>query len=105
MMKDLGDILRQAQQLQGNIAKMREALGEKRVEGSGGGGMVRAVATGNQEIISISIDKTVVDLDDIEMLQDLVTAAVNDALRQARQLAEREMADLTGGFGLPGLTC
>jgi len=102
-MKGMDEILRQAQLMQSKMAEMQEDLSRKSVEGSSGGGMVRAVATGKLDVLSISIDKAVVDPNDVEMLQDLVTAAVNDALRQARQLAEQEMAGLAGGFKIPGL--
>ena len=103
MMKGTEDILRQAQLMQGKMAEMQEHLARKSVEGSSGGGIVRAVVTGKLELLSISIDKAAVDPNDVEMLQDLVTAAVNDALRQARQLAEQEMVGLAGGFKIPGL--
>lgn len=102
-MKDMGELLRQAQMMQSKMAEMQEELGRKTVEGSSGGGMVRAVATGKQDIVSISIDKAVVDPEDLDMLQDLVTAAVNDALRQSRSLAQEQMSSLTGGFKIPGL--
>jgi len=98
----MDEILRQAQLMQSKMAEMQEELARKSVEGSSGGGMVRAVATGKLDLLSISIDKAVVDPDDVEMLQDLITAAVNDALRQARQLAEQEMAGLAGGLKIPG---
>jgi hypothetical protein len=98
----MDEMLRQAQLMQSKMAEMQEELARKSVEGSSGGGMVRAVATGKLDLLSISIDKAVVDPDDVEMLQDLITAAVNDALRQARQLAEQEMAGLAGGLKIPG---
>ena len=102
-MKGMGDLFRQAQQLQTKMAEMQEQLGAKQVEGSSGGGMVRVTASGKQEILSVIIDKTVVDSEDIGMLQDLVTAAVNDALRLSRDMAQQEMSSLTGGFNIPGL--
>lgn len=101
-MPDMDDLLRQAQQMQSKMAAMQEELAKKNVEGSSGGGMVSAVANGKQEILSISIDKSVVDPEDIEMLQDLVTAAVNDALRRSRSMAEQGLASLTGSFSFPG---
>ena len=100
---NIEDILRQAQLMQSKMAEMQEGLAGKSVEGSSGGGMVRAVVTGKLELVSVSIDTAVVDPEEVDMLQDLVTAAVNDALRQAKQLAEREMAGLAGGFKIPGL--
>ena len=102
-MQGMGDLLRQAQLMQSKMAEMQESLGKKTVEGSSGGGMVRVVCTGKQEILSITMDKDVVDPADVEMLQDLVTAAVNNALRLSRELAERELSALTGGMKIPGL--
>jgi len=85
------------------MAKLQEELGEKTIETSSGGGMVSVVANGKQEIVSIKIDPEVVDAEDVEMLQDLVLAAVNDALAQAKQMATEEMSKLTGGVSIPGL--
>ena len=102
-MPDIGDLLRQAQTMQSKMAEIQEELGKKTVEGSSGGGMVRAVCTGKQEILSITIEKDVVDPEDVGMLQDLVTAAVNNALRLSRELAERELSSLAGGMKIPGL--
>lgn len=102
-MQGMEDLLRQAQQMQSKMAAMQEELAKKTVEGTSGGGMVRAVASGKLDILSVAIEKSVIDPNEADMLQDLVTAAVNDALRQARSMAEREMAALTGGFSIPGL--
>ena len=102
-MPDIGDLLRQAQTMQSKMAEIQEQLGKKTVEGSSGGGMVRAVCTGKQEILSITIEKDVVDPEDVGMLQDLVTAAVNNALRLSRELAERDLSSLAGGMKIPGL--
>ena len=102
-MPDIGDLLRQAQTMQSKMAEIQEQLGKKTVEGSSGGGMVRAVCTGKQEILSITIEKDVVDPEDVGMLQDLVTAAVNNALRLSRELAERDLSSLAGGMRIPGL--
>lgn len=102
-MQGMEDLLRQAQQMQNKMANLQEELAQKSVEGSSGGGMVRVVANGRQEILSVSLEKSVIDPNDAEMLQDLITAAVNDALRNARSLAEREMAAITGGLKIPGL--
>ncbi|NDY41796.1 YbaB/EbfC family nucleoid-associated protein [Dissulfurirhabdus thermomarina] len=96
-------MMRQAQQLQARMAQLQEELAARTVEASAGGGMVTAVANGKPEIVSIRIDPEVVDPADVEMLQDLVTAAVNEALGRARQMVETEMARLTGGLGIPGL--
>ena len=102
-MPNMGNLLKKAQQLQEKMAKMQEELGEKIVETSAGGGMVTVVANGKQEIVSIKIDPEVVDQEDIEMLEDLVLAAVNDALDQAKQMVSEEMTKLTGGIKIPGL--
>lgn len=102
-MKGMGDLLRQAQLMQSKMVTMQEELSQKTVEGSSGGGMVRVICTGKQEVHSIFIDKAVADPEDIGMLQDLVAAAVNDALRAAKKMAEKEMAAITGGIDLPGM--
>lgn len=99
----MGGMLKQAQKLQADIARLQEELGQRTVEGTAGGGMVKVRATGKQEILAIQIEREVVDPDDLEMLQDLVTAAVNEALRKARELAAEEMGKLTGGVRIPGL--
>ena len=102
-MQGLGDIMRQAQEMQTKMAKIQEELAKKTVEGSSGGGMVKVVCTGKQQILSITIDKNVVNPDDIDMLQDLILAAVNDALQLSHQMLEQEMKALTGGISIPGL--
>jgi hypothetical protein len=102
-MKGMGDMLRQAQMMQKKMQQMQEDLGKRTVEATAGGGMVAVVATGAQDIVSITIDKAVVDPEDVEMLQDLVLAAVNDALKKARELQQSEMGALTGGLKIPGL--
>lgn len=100
---NMEELLRQAQAMQGKMTAMQQELAGKSVEGSSGGGMVRVVCNGKQEIVSVAIDKSVVDPEDMEMLQDLVTAAVNDALRLSRELAAGDLASLTGGLNIPGL--
>ena len=102
-MPNMGNLLKKAQQLQEKMAKLQEELSEKTVETSAGGGMVTVIATGKQEIASIKIDPEVVNQEDIEMLEDLVLAAVNDALSQAKQMVTEEMSKLTGGVNIPGL--
>ena len=102
-MFNMQDIMRQAQEMQSKMQKIQDGLGEKRVEGQSGGGMVRVVCTGKQEVVSITIDPAAIDPAEADMLQDLVCAAVNDALRRARELAEAEMSALTGGMRLPGM--
>jgi len=102
-MPNMGNLMKTAQKLQEKMTKLQEELGEKIVETSSGGGMVTVVANGKQEIISIKIDPEVVDASDIEMLEDLVLAAVNDALYQAKQMVTEEMSKLTGGVKIPGI--
>ena len=102
MAKGFGDMMKQARVLQEKMAKMQEELGDKIVESSVGGGMVVTKANGRQELLSIDLEPEVVDPDDIEMLQDLIVAAVNDALKRAQEMAAEEMSKLTGGLKLPG---
>ena len=103
MNPNIKEMMRQAQMLQNKMAKLQEELKERTVEASAGGGMVRVVVNGRPEVKSIEIDKEVVDPDDIEMLQDLIIAAINEALNLSRQMIEQEMAKLTGGLKIPGL--
>ena len=102
-MKGMGNMMKQAQKLQAKMLKMQEELGERTVETSAGGGMISVVANGRQQLVSITIDKEVVDPEDVEMLQDLILAAVNDALNKAQEMVAGEMGKLTGGFNLPGM--
>lgn len=101
--KMLGDIMRQAQKLQDEMHKMQEDAKKKTVEASAGGGMVTVVANGGGEIVSIKIERDVVNPDDVEMLQDLILAATNEALRRAQQMVNEEMSKLTMGLQIPGL--
>jgi DNA-binding YbaB/EbfC family protein len=101
--KMLGDLMRQAQKLQEEMQKTQEEAKKKTAEASAGGGMVTVVASGAGEIVSIKIEKDVVNPDDVEMLQDLVLAAANEALRRAQEMVSEEMSKLTGGLQLPGL--
>jgi DNA-binding YbaB/EbfC family protein len=101
--KMLGDLMKQAQKMQQEMGKIQEESKKKTVEASAGGGMVVATANGALEIVSIKIEKDVVNPDDIEMLQDLVLAAVNEALRQAQQMVSDDMGKVTGGMNLPGM--
>ncbi|MFO7964250.1 MAG: YbaB/EbfC family nucleoid-associated protein [Desulfobacterales bacterium] len=102
-MKKMGNMMKQAQKLQSKMMKLQEELGSKTVEASAGGGMVKVVADGKQQIVSIEIEKEVVDPDDVEMLQDLITAAVNEALAKSQEMVTTEMNKLTGGLNIPGL--
>jgi len=108
---DMGNILKQAQQMQEKMAKIQDGLADIQVEGSVGGGMVTVTANGKQEITGIKIDKEVVNPEDVEMLEDLVVAAVNQALEKAQELASQEMGKAAGGmmgnmppgFKIPGM--
>ncbi|RME03656.1 MAG: YbaB/EbfC family nucleoid-associated protein [Planctomycetota bacterium] len=102
---DMGDIVKQAQQMQKKIAKLKEDLKERVVEGTAGGNMVKVLVNGEREVLKVEIQPEVVDEDDVEMLQDLILAATNQALKKAQQMQEEEMGKLTGGMGLsmPGL--
>ncbi len=102
-MKGMGKMMKQAQQLQSKMLQLQEEMADKTVETSSGGGMVKVVANGRQQVLSIQIEKEVVDPDDVEMLQDLILAAVNDALIKSQEMATQEMSKLTGGLNIPGL--
>ena len=99
----MGNLQRMAQQMQQEMLRVQRELESTTVDGTSGGGVVKAVVTGKQELVSLTIDPSAVDPGDVEMLQDLVLAAVNDALRAARDLAEAKMAAVTGGLRLPGM--
>jgi len=98
-----GDIMREAQRLQAEMQRLQEEARSKTVEASAGGGMVTVVANGGGELVSIRIERDVVNPDDVEMLQDLILAAANEALRRAQQMVNEDMSKLTGGLKLPGL--
>ena len=100
---NMGNLLKQAQQFQAKMAKLQEELGERTVEASSGGGMITVVANGRQEILSVKIDPEVIDPNDSEMLQDLILAAVNDALTKARNMMQEEMGKLTHGLNIPNM--
>ena len=97
------NFLRQAQQLQARLAKAQQELEEMTVEGSAGGGVVRVVVSGKLAVQSVSIDPDAVDPDDVQMLEELVLAAVNEGLQKAQELAQQKMGALTGGLKIPGL--
>jgi DNA-binding YbaB/EbfC family protein len=103
-MKGMANMMKQAQKLQAKMLKLQEELAEKTVETSAGGGMVKVVANGKQQIVAIRIEKEVVDPEDVDMLQDLILAAVNDALQKSQEMVSAEMSKLTGGLNIPGLT-
>ena len=98
-----GNIVKQAQMMQQKIERLQEELGEREVEASAGGGMVLAKVNGKQQLLSIKIDPAAVDPNDVEMLEDLVTAAVNEALRKSSEMVQEEMSKITGGINIPGL--
>ena len=104
-MKGFGNMMKEAQKLQQQMAALQEEVGKRKVEATAGGGMVTVEANGKQEIVTVKIDPEVVSKDDVQMLEDLVLAAANEALRKARELVASEMARVTGGLGgkLPGL--
>ena len=104
MKKGLGQLMKQAQKMQNELAKIQEEAANKEVEASSGGGMVSVTANGKQQILSIRIEPEVVDPEDVDMLQDLVVAAVNEALKKAQELVAEEMSKVTGGLQIPGLT-
>jgi nucleoid-associated protein EbfC len=100
---NMGNLQRMQQQLMQEMGRIQAELETTMVDGSAGGGVVKATVTGKQDLVSVEIDRSAVDAEDVEMLQDLVVAAVNDALKSSRQLAESKMAGLTGGLKIPGL--
>jgi DNA-binding YbaB/EbfC family protein len=103
MTKGLGNILKQAQQMHARISQLQEEMAEKTVEASSGGGMVNIVMNGKQEVMTVRIDPEVVNREDTEMLQDLIAAAVNEAIRKSQEMMAEEMKKITGGLSIPGL--
>lgn len=102
-MPNMNDLLRQAQIMQNKLNKLQQEMAGKTYEASSGGGMVKAVVNGKQELLSLAIDPSLLEGGDVEMLQDLTLAAVNEALRVARETMEREMTALSGGIKIPGM--
>jgi len=98
------DLMKQAQRMQQEMMRIQQELATKTVEASSGGGMVTVVVNGRQELVSISIEPNVVDPDDLEMLQDLIMAAVNEGLAKSQEMVKEEMAKVTGGLSIPGLS-
>lgn len=107
MAKGFGDMIKQAQRLQKQVLEMQEELGKRTVEGTAGGGMVRVTANGRQDVLAIKIDPEVVDPEDVEMLEDLIVAAIANARDNAKAMMESEMGKILpggmGGMGIPGL--
>lgn len=100
---NMNKMMKQVQKMQQDMMKLQEELAERIVESTAGGGAVKVVANGKNEIISIEIKPEAVDPEDVEMLQDLITAAVNEALRQAQEMVSQEMGKITGGLKIPGM--
>jgi DNA-binding YbaB/EbfC family protein len=101
--KGFGNIMKEAQKLQEQMARMQEEVGKREVEATAGGGMVTVKANGKQELLSIKLDPEVINKDDAQMLEDLVLAACNEALRKSRELVQQELGKLTGGLKIPGM--
>jgi len=100
---NIGNIMKQAKKIQEKMASMQAELETRTIEATTGGGMVTVVVNGKFEVISLKIEKDVVNPEDVEMLQDLIIAAVNEGIRKAQEMASAEMAKITGGFNIPGL--
>ena len=102
-MKGMGNMMKEAQRLQQQMMVLQEEIGKKKVDATAGGGMVTVEANGKQELLAIKIDPEVINKDDAQMLEDLVLAACNEALRKSRELVQQELGKLTGGLKIPGL--
>lgn len=102
-MHNINNIMKQAKKMQEKIGKLQQELEAKTIEAQAGGGMVRVVVNGKFEVVSLKIEKEVVNPEDIEMLQDLIAAAVNEGIRKSQEMASSEMSKITGGLGLPGM--
>jgi nucleoid-associated protein EbfC len=100
----MGNLMKQAQQMQQKMLKLQEEIAKKTLDASVGGGMVTVTVNGKSEVLRIKIEPQVVDPDDVEMLEDLVVAGVNEALRKAQEMMSEEMGKLTGGLKIPGLS-
>jgi len=101
--KNMGKMMKQVQKMQADMARVQEELAEKEVKANAGGGAVEVTANGKQEILDIKIDPDAIDPEDVEMLEDMILAAVNEAMRQAQEMASKEMEKITGGMNIPGL--
>lgn len=102
-MKNMGNMMKQAQKMQAKMMKLQGEMDQYTAEGTAGGGMVKAVANGKQQVLSVTIDPEAVDPEDVEILQDMVTAAVNDALTKVGKIVNEKMSKVTGGMNIPGL--
>jgi len=101
--QNIGNIMKQAKKMQEQMGKLQQELEMKTVEAQAGGGMVKVVVNGKFEVVSLKIEKDVVNPEDIEMLQDLIAAAINEGIRKAQEMAAQEMAKITGGLNIPGM--
>jgi DNA-binding YbaB/EbfC family protein len=102
-MMNMQKMMKQVQKMQAEMTRVQEEVGKKTVEAGAGGGVVRVVVNGHQQVMEIHIDKSAVDPNDVEMLEDLILAAVNEGLRLAQEMSSNEMAKVTGGLNIPGL--
>ncbi|WP_028580646.1 YbaB/EbfC family nucleoid-associated protein [Desulfogranum japonicum] len=100
---NMSDLMKQAQQFQENLKKMQDEMAGKTVEGSAGGGMVTAIFNGNSELVTLSIEPQLLSEQDVTLVQDLISAAINDGIRKSKELGKSEMSKLTGGLNLPGM--
>jgi nucleoid-associated protein EbfC len=100
----MGNLLKQAQEMQSRMAKIQEELAQKTVDGSAGGGMIQVTVNGQLALTAIKIDPSVINTEEKEMLEDLIMAAINDGMRKARDMASTEMSKITGGLKIPGLS-
>jgi DNA-binding YbaB/EbfC family protein len=102
-MNNFQNLLKQAQKMQARVSQMQAELADRKVEATAGGGMVTAVVNGRQELVALKLEREVVNADDVEMLEDLILAAVNEAMSRAGDVAAEEMRKITGGLNLPGI--
>ncbi|MCS1352745.1 YbaB/EbfC family nucleoid-associated protein [Mechercharimyces sp. CAU 1602] len=102
-MKNMNQMMKQVKKMQAQMAKAQEELAEKQVEGTAGGGVVKVVMSGQKELISLEIAPEAVDPEDVEMLQDMITAAFNEAMKNVDELVQNDMGKFTGGMNLPGM--
>jgi len=100
---NINNLMKQAQKMQAGMARVQEELKEDRVEASAGGGTVKVVMSGDMQVVSVTIDPVAVDPEDVELLQDMVVAATNEAVRMAQEIAAQKMQSVTGGMNIPGL--
>lgn len=101
---DMNKLMKQAQQMQAKMSKMQEEMEDKTVEATAGGGVVKVVVNGKQELVDLQIDEDAVDPEDVEMMEDLILAAVNEGMREVQDMLNNEMGKLTGGMNIPGLS-